>query len=117
MQGFLISLPVIAAYHIGLEDDSLHAATMAFATLTLARLFHGFNCRGESSVFHLPANYYSIGAFALGALLLLAVLMIAGLHSVFDISPEFVTGDILKIIAYAILPTALIQMYRVIKER
>ena len=117
VQGGLIAIVTLLGFYAGLTVSNTMACTMAFATLCLARLFHGFNCRGESSVFHLPANYYSIGAFALGALLLLAVLMIAGLHSVFDISPEFVTGDILKIIAYAILPTALIQMYRVIKER
>ena len=42
--------------------------TLAFSTLTLARLFHGFNCRGIESIFRLglTTNRASLGAFAAG---------------------------------------------------
>ena len=44
------------------------ASTMAFSTLTLARLFHGFNCRGKQFIFKMgfTTNPYSIYAFAAG---------------------------------------------------
>lgn len=40
-QGLLIAVASMTAYHIGLAVSSAMASTMAFATLTLARLFHG----------------------------------------------------------------------------
>lgn len=86
IQGGLIAVVTILAFYSGLRVSSEMACTMAFSTLCLARLFHGFNCRGIRSVFHLPKNLYSIGAFALGTLLLMAVLLIPALHGLFDIS-------------------------------
>ena len=51
-QGALIAVCTMTAFHIGLNADGAGlASTMAFATLTLARLFHGFNCRNEQSIF------------------------------------------------------------------
>lgn len=46
-QGILIALVTMIAYFIGLKTSYETAATLAFATLCLARLFHGFNCRNE----------------------------------------------------------------------
>ena len=52
--GALIAAAVMGAYFIGLRDGGAAlASTLAFSTLTLARLFHGFNCRGIPSIFHL----------------------------------------------------------------
>ena len=45
-EGILIAIAAMSAYHIGIATSAAMASTMAFATLTLARLFHGFNCRG-----------------------------------------------------------------------
>ena len=54
VQGGLIGIFVMMAYHIGLSTGGAAlASTMAFATLTLARLFHGFNCRADASIFKL----------------------------------------------------------------
>ncbi len=52
-QGALIAVSVIIAFFIGIEISETAAVTMAFATLTLARLFHGFNCRSSRSIFRL----------------------------------------------------------------
>ena len=67
-QGFLISLSVITAFLIGLKDSPAIACTMAFSTLTFARLLHGFNCRSQHSIFKIgfKNNWYSLAAFALG---------------------------------------------------
>ena len=64
-EGALIAVTTMVAFHIGLQTNAEMASTMAFATLTLARLFHGFNCRGEQSIFKLGlgSNKYSLLAF------------------------------------------------------
>ena len=92
--------------------------TMAFATLTLARLFHGFTCRSEFSIFKikLTSNMWSLAAFATGVLLLAFVLFVPFMHTLFMVEPLDFT-QVCWIVLLAFLPTALIQMFRVIKER
>lgn len=50
-EGTLIAVVTMTAYHIGIAVSPAMASTMAFATLTMARLFHGFNCRSKESIF------------------------------------------------------------------
>lgn len=117
-QGGLIAVVSIIAYHIGLAESASLASTMAFATLTLARLFHGFNCRGEQSVFKLGlrSNKYSVYAFAAGTLLLTLVLLIPGLHSLFSVV-SMTAANYGWIAILAFLPTLLIQSAKCIRER
>ena len=84
-QGALIAVSVIIAFFIGIEISETAAMTMAFATLTLARLFHGFNCRSSRSIFRLGllTNIYSVGAFLAGVLFLSLVLFIPALYGLF----------------------------------
>ena len=108
----------MTAFHLGLETDAATASTMAFCTLTLARLFHGFNCRSTHSIFRLgfKTNWYSLGAFGVGLLLLSAVMFIPGLQGLFSVTP--LTGyQIGMIYLLAVLPTVLIQLYKVICEQ
>ena len=74
--GILIGTSTLIAFYSGLAKSTPTAMTMAFATLCLARLWHGFNARGSSSIFKLgiTTNLYTIGAFFLGGLLLCCVL-------------------------------------------
>ncbi len=116
-QGTMIAVVTLIGYTIGLSVDAALACTMAFAVLCLARLFHGFNCRGDAALLHLPVNYYSIGAFLLGALLLWGVLLYAPLYSIFDISRAITIEDIGIIVLLAALPTVAIQLYRIVKAR
>ena len=119
VQGAIIGAFVMAAYHIGLaQSGAALASTMAFATLTLARLFHGFNCRADVSIFKLGlrSNIYSILAFLAGLLLLNAVLFIPAFHGLFMIA-DLTAGDVGMIYLLAFLPTVIIQLYKVIKER
>ena len=118
-QGLLIAIATMAAFYIGYADgDARMASTMAFATLTLARLFHGFNCRGSESIFSLKfsTNKYSVMAFFAGVVLLLAVLFVPGLKSLFMVSPSFSAANLGEIALLAFLPTVLIQIYKVISE-
>ena len=50
-EGTLIAVVTMTAYHIGIAVSPAMSSTMAFATLTMARLFHGFNCRSKESIF------------------------------------------------------------------
>ena len=49
-QGALIAVCTMISFEVGLKESAALASTMAFATLTLARLFHGFNCRSRHSI-------------------------------------------------------------------
>lgn len=115
--GILIAIVTQIAYYQGLAVNPMTASTMAFATLTLARLFHGFTCRSEFSIFKikLTSNMWSMGAFATGVLLLAFVLFVPFMHTLFMVEPLDFT-QVCWIVLLAFLPTALIQMYRVIKE-
>lgn len=117
VQGGLIAIVTMMGFYTGLAVNDAMACTMAFATLCLARLFHGFNCRGTRSIFRLPSNIYSWGAFAVGTLFLMAVLFIKGLHGLFDIDNALTTMHILKIVGFAFIPTFLIQMSRVVRGK
>ncbi len=116
-EGALIAASVIVAFYLGLQADAATASTMAFATLTLARLFHGFNCRGTSSVFKLGlgSNPASLGAFVLGVLLLALVLLVPSLSGLFCVTA--LTGEQLGFIAaLAFAPTVIIQIIKVVLD-
>ena len=116
-QGALIAAAVLRAFYIGLETGPAVASTMAFATLTLARLFHGFNCRGEKSIFRLGvvSNPASIGAFVLGVLLLSLVLFVPALHSLFSVA-DLTVDQVWCILGLAIAPTVVVQIIKVFTE-
>lgn len=118
-QGALIAVASMTAFYLGLSaGGAAMASTMAFATLTLARLFHGFNCRGTESIFKLGlgSNKYSLMAFAGGVVLLVAVLLIPMLESLFAVTA--LSGiQYLQILGLAFAPTLLIQLGRVIRGK
>ncbi|MFQ9388796.1 MAG: cation-translocating P-type ATPase [Coprococcus sp.] len=117
VQGGLIAVCTMIAFYIGLSTDSATASSMAFATLTLARLFHGFNCRSRHSIFKigLASNIYSVGAFFGGVLLLALVIFVPVMRTLFSVSP--LNGYQIGMIALlAFIPTVIIQLYKVMKE-
>ena len=114
-QGALIAASVIIAFFIGIEISETAAMTMAFATLTLARLFHGFNCRSSRSIFRLGllTNIYSVGAFLAGVLFLSLVLFIPALYGLFCV--EGLNSGMYGMIALlAFAPTLIIQIDKLI---
>lgn len=117
-QGALIAASTLTAFYIGLQINAATASTMAFATLTLARLFHGFNCRSKHSVIKLgfTSNLYSVGAFFLGVFLLAFVLFVPFMHPLFSV--EILTGVQVGFIGLlAFIPTLIIQIIKVIVEK
>lgn len=117
VQGGLIALATLASYSVGLSTNSMFATTFAFETLTIARLFHGFNCRGKFSIFKLKlsTNIYSIGAFVLGIIFIALVSFLSIGRRLFEIAPLNIENFML-IILFAIIPSVIIQTCRFIKE-
>lgn len=91
IEGFVIAVMTMAAYHIGLaKGGASMASTMAFATLCLSRLVHGFNSKSKEPVLFKKEffnNKYLIGAFLAGFALLNLVLLVPALGSVFQTEP------------------------------
>ena len=114
-EGLLIAIFTIIAFHIGLSTGNKEiASTMAFSTLCLARLFHGFNCRGKKSVFSLGvfSNKFSWYAFGTGLIFLNAVLFIPPLQNLFQVA-SLSSSLVLAIYLLAFFPTLVIQVYKV----
>ena len=120
VQGLLIAIATMAAFYLGYgpTKDAAMASTMAFATLTLARLFHGFNCRGAESLFRLKltTNPASILAFFAGVVLLALVLFVPGLTSLFMVAPTFGAAQLGKVVLLALAPTVVIQIYKLLTD-
>lgn len=118
VQGALIAAVTMTAFYMGLsQGNSALASTMAFATLTAARLFHGFNCRSKHSIFKIgfSGNWYSLAAFAAGILFLNLVLFVPILKRLFIVS-TLTLGQIGTIYLLALIPTILIQISKIIRE-
>lgn len=117
LQGAVIAAATMAAFHLGLQQDAELASTMAFATLTLARLFHGFNCRSDQSVFKigLKSNKYSVLAFFSGLCFLALVLFVPFMHSLFSVV-TLSAAALLEIVLLAFAPTVIIQLIKVCIE-
>lgn len=119
-QGLLIAIVTMIAFYLGYQNgDAMLASTMAFSTLTLARLFHGFNCRGQESIFRLKfsTNPSSNLAFLVGVLLLLLALFLPGLKTLFLVSPLFGIHNLEEIVLLAFLPTLIIQFIKVLADK
>lgn len=89
LEGILIAISTIIAFQMGLSTgDTLTASTMAFATLCLSRLIHGFNSRSKESVFTIGvfSNKYTWVAFLIGVVCLHFVLLLPSLTRVFEVA-------------------------------
>lgn len=116
-QGGLIAVTTIIAFYIGLQTNAKTASTMAFAVLTMARLFHGFNCRSDHSIFKIgfKRNWWSLGAFVLGMILVHIVLFIPIMEGLFEVAP-LTTFQLGMMYLLAFIPTVIIQCIKIIKE-
>lgn len=107
-EGLIIAAVTIIAFQVGLSTgDTAVATTMAFATLCLSRLLHGFNCRSEDSIFKIGifSNLAVWIAFLLGFTILNFVL-INGLFEVADLT----SNQYLMIYGLSLVPLVIIQV-------
>ena len=118
VQGMLIAVCTMTAYHVGMDTGGAGtASTMAFSALTLARLFHGFNCRSGHSLLNLGirSNMWSVMAFETGTLLLAAVLFLPGLQVLFAVA-DLSARQLATVLVCAFVPTLLIQAVKMLGE-
>ena len=113
LQGGLIAVATMTAFYLGWSVNAATATTMAFATLTLARLFHGFNCRSDASLFRMgfSGNPFSLAAFGAGVALLALVLLVPALEGLFLVAP-LAHIQLAQIAGLAFAPTLVIQAIR-----
>lgn len=115
-EGVVIALCTMCTYFIGLKDEPLAASTMAFMTICLARLLHGFNCRSEQSLVQIGifSNLYSLYAFMIGFLLLNMIICIPLFHSLFMLH-SLKWMQLFYIYIFAFIPTIIIQIRKILK--
>ncbi|MBQ8803940.1 MAG: cation-translocating P-type ATPase [Tyzzerella sp.] len=120
IEGFFVGLVTFIAFLIGYRGgDAALASTMAFGTLCMARLVHGFNCKSEEPVVFCRAmwnNKYLIGAFCVGLVLITSVLMLPVMQSVFKVVTLEWT-QLFTIYGLAVLHFFAIQLIKWIRKR
>lgn len=119
IEGLIIALSTMAAFHIGLQSGNhMVASTMAFATLCLSRLLHGFNSRSRESIFKIGvfSNKYIWIATIIGYILLELVLTLDPLKGVFEIA-DLTLNQRASIYGLSILPLVVIQLYKIIFKK
>ena len=114
-EGLIIFVFVMTAYYLGNEVSPALASTMAFATLCLSRLFHGFSSRSALPLYKLSINVYSCLAFVVGAGLLMLILLVPGLHGLFTVAQDLTLQYIGLIVLCAFASFICIQLLRIIK--
>lgn len=117
-EGLSIGVTTMIAFLIGYHgENALLGSTMAFATLCSARLFHGFNCKSDRPVVfskRVIDNKWLIGAFLLGLVLITAVVMIPGLHNIFQVQTLTIT-QLLTVYGLAAVNIPIIQLLKAIR--
>lgn len=119
LEGILIAICTIIAFRIGLSTgDTLTASTMAFTTLCLSRLVHGFNSRSKDSIFAIGvfSNKYTWIAFFIGVVLLHVVLFMPSLMGVFEVAPLSI-AQLGFIYSLSVLPFLVNQWYKLLFVR
>ncbi|MFJ7971611.1 cation-translocating P-type ATPase [Psychrobacillus sp. NPDC096389] len=119
VEGLLIAFATIVAFRMGLQTgDTLTATTMAFTTLCLSRLIHGFNSRSKESIFKIGvfSNKFTWLAFLIGVLCLHFVLFIPALSDMFDVA-TLNSVQLVYIYALSALPFIVNQWYKLLFVR
>ena len=86
-EGVIIAIVTMVSYFIGYQESSILASTMAFSTICLSRLLHGFSSRSNQTLLKIGLfkNHYSVYSFLIGALLLHLILFVPFLNSFFEV--------------------------------
>ncbi len=120
LEGLVIAAATIGSFHVGLRCGGARmGSTMAFATLCLSRLFHGFSCKAVRPVLLTKRfwdNRYLLGAFAVGVVLLGAVLLIPALESLFQVV-QLSAGLVGTVVGFAFVSMVVIQLLKAIRTR
>ncbi len=113
-EGVMIGVLTLVAFSIGNNLYSIEVGrTMAFLSLGILELVHSFNIKGEESIFKtgLFENRYLVGAFVLGTLLQVVVVVISPLAQIFDVVP-LNSVQWLMTATISILPVVIVELQK-----
>ena len=113
-EGVMIGMLTLVAFSIGNNLYSIEVGrTMAFLSLGILELVHSFNIKGEESIFKtgLFENRYLVGAFVLGTLLQVVVVVISPLAQIFDVVPLNSVQWLMTAII-SILPVVIVELQK-----
>lgn len=89
IEGFVIAVMTMIAFMIGYQNgNSILASTMAFATLCLSRLVHGYNCKSKNPVLFKKGffnNKFLQWAFLIGFVSITLVVTMPFLQMIFKV--------------------------------
>ena len=89
IEGFVIAVMTMIAFMIGYQNEnSILASTMAFATLCLSRLVHGYNCKSKNPVLFKKGffnNKFLQWAFLIGFVSITLVVTMPFLQMIFKV--------------------------------
>lgn len=116
-EGIIIAAAATVCFLFGLKTDAATSSSMAFASICLSRLIHGFNCKSERPVLFTKKffdNKYIFAALAVGLILLSLVIFVPALAEMFKVVDLSLTQ--LGIIGGTSIGTfVLIQLLKLIK--
>ncbi|MCI9087422.1 MAG: calcium-translocating P-type ATPase, PMCA-type [Clostridia bacterium] len=118
VEGTMLGVLTLVAFSIG---NSLYGVevgrTMAFVSLGLLELVHSFNIKSEESIFKtgILENKYLVGAFLLGTILQVVVVLIPAVADLFSLVPLTGTQWIYTF-GISILPLVIMELQKKVNE-
>ena len=118
LEGLVMAAATIGAFHVGLRCGGAGVgSTMAFATLCLSRLCHGFSCKSPRPVVltgRFWNNRYLLGAFVVGVVLLGIVLLVPALEPLFQVV-QLTAGLVGAAVGFSFGGMVVIQLLKAIR--
>lgn len=118
VEGVVIGVMTMIAFYVGFMRNAEVASTMAFSTLCLSRLVHGFNCKSDKPVWFTKTmwnNKSMIGAFFVGFVLLNAVLLVPALQGIFAVAPLTI-AELLTVYGLSLGTFVVVQILKMIRK-
>ena len=118
VEGVVIGVMTMIAFYVVFMRNAEVASTMAFSTLCLSRLVHGFNCKSDKPVWFTKKmwnNKSMIGAFFVGFVLLNAVLLVPALQGIFAVAPLTIV-ELLTVYGLSLGTFVVVQILKVIRK-
>lgn len=118
VEGVVIGVMTMIAFYVGFMRNAEVASTMAFSTLCLSRLVHGFNCKSDKPVWFTKKmwnNKSMIGAFFVGFVLLNAVLLVPMLQGIFAVAPLTI-AELLTVYGLSLGTFVVVQILKMIRK-
>lgn len=116
VEGMMIGMLALLAFaigHIYFDDEKMYVTgrTMAFAVLSISQLIHAFNMRSEHSLLSIRPfeNTWLVGAFLIGIVLQVGVIMVQPLATVFKVAPLGI-WEWLIVAGLACLPLPIVEL-------